>query len=47
VNAPKPNLRPSPTRVELNAIDATTAPIPTAKADQPTRHLGDLFTKTT
>jgi hypothetical protein len=47
MNAPNPNVSPSPVRVEVTAIDATTAPIPTTKAAQPTHHLAELFTKTT
>ena len=46
MNAPNPNVSPSPVRVEVTAIDATTAPIPTTNAAQPIHHLAELFTKT-
>src|ERR1700693_1088745 len=45
MNAPNPNVRPSPTRVELDAIDATTAPLPTANAAQPTRRSAEPVTE--
>jgi hypothetical protein len=39
MNAPKPNAKPSPTRVELVANAAMIAQTPTTSADQPTHGL--------
>jgi hypothetical protein len=43
MKAPKPNVRPLPASVEVNAIDASTAPIPIISAGQPIRDLADFF----